>query len=159
MYVLEFYAFCSSKIVKILEHANDSTFGYRVCVWRLVTNVYCKTMNKLPSGNERLTLPGVGVWNADFRQHMVHQSSLCYEDLTQCRFVVSSTSVRRARVINWKSECIVCVFAFYMSKFIPHKEHPRSALIFCFHFKKNCCPITQITSKSLWWICSIAIYV
>ena len=30
-------------------------------------------------------------------------SSLCYKDLTLCHFVVSSTSVRCPRVINWKS--------------------------------------------------------
>ena len=34
-------------------------------------------------------------------------SSLCYEDLTLRHFVVSSISVRRARVMNWESMCIV----------------------------------------------------
>ena len=48
---------------------------------------------------------------------MVHQRSLCYEDLTLRDFVVSSTSVRGTRVINWKSVCLV----FNMLKFIPNK--------------------------------------
>ena len=47
------------------------------------------------------------VWNADFRQQMAHQSSLRHKDLTPRRFVVPSTIVRRARVINWKMWLIV----------------------------------------------------
>ena len=31
--------------------------------------------------------PGVQVWNADYRQEMVHQSSLCYKDLTLRHFL------------------------------------------------------------------------
>ena len=50
----------------------------------------------------------------DFRQQMVHQSSLCYKDLTLHHFVVSSTSVRRAQVINWKSVCIVLCCVKYV---------------------------------------------
>ena len=51
-------------------------------------------------------LPGVQIRNVNFRQEM-HQSGLCRKDLTLRHFVVSSTSVRRARVINWKSVCVV----------------------------------------------------
>ena len=45
-------------------------------------------------------LPDVQIRNAAFRQQMVHQSSLCYKDLILIHSVVSSTSVRHARVIN-----------------------------------------------------------
>ena len=38
---------------------------------------------------------------------MVHQSSLRYKDLTLHHFVVSSICDRRARLINWKSVCLV----------------------------------------------------
>ena len=33
-------------------------------------------------------IPGARVWNANFRQQMVYQSSLCYRDLTLHHFVV-----------------------------------------------------------------------
>ena len=84
-------------------------------------------------------LPGVQVTNLDFTQQMVHQNSLCYKDWTMRHFVVSSTSVRRARVINWKSVCVVSCRAlvFNMSKFIPNEALSRTALIFCFHLKKT----------------------
>ena len=75
-------------------------------------------------------LPGVQVRNADFRQQMVHKISLCYKDLILCHFVVSSTSVKCARVVNWK-------IVFNMSKFISNKEHSRAALVFDFHLKKT----------------------
>ena len=55
---------------------------------------------------------------------MGHQRSFCYKDLTLRHFVVSSISVRRARVINWKS-------VFNMLKFILNKEYSRTTLIFC----------------------------
>ena len=47
-------------------------------------------------------LSGVQVWNVNFRLHLMHQNSLCTKDLTLRRFVVSSTGVRRARVVNRK---------------------------------------------------------
>ena len=50
----------------------------------------------------------------DFRQQMAHGSSLCRKDLTPRHFVVSSTSVKRAGVINWKRECAVLCFSFDM---------------------------------------------
>ena len=85
---------------------------------------------------------------------MVHQSSLCYKDLTVRHFVVSSTSVRRARVINWISACIVlCCCVFNMSKFIPNEKQSRAAMIFCFQLKKS-----DYLEKP-WWTCSIARYV
>ena len=53
---------------------------------------------------------------------MVHQSSLCYEDLIVRHFVVSSTSVRRARVINWKSVCVVlCYCVQYVEIYIEQR--------------------------------------
>ena len=75
----------------------------------------------------------------EFQTTDVHQSSLCHKDLTLSHFVVSSTNVKRARVMNWESVCIVlyCVVGFNMSKAIPNKEHLRTALIFCFHLKKT----------------------
>ena len=65
-----------------------------------------------------LTVPDVQVWIADFRQYstLVQQSSLCHKDLTLCHFVVSSTSVRRARVINWKSVCWRLVEKIFINK-------------------------------------------
>ena len=57
-------------------------------------------------------------------------------DLTLRHFVMSSTSVRHARVINWKSVCIVYV-VFNMSKFIPNKEHLWTALVVCVHLTKT----------------------
>ena len=84
-----------------------------------------------------LRVPGAQVWNGDFRQQIVHQRSLSYRELTLHHFVVSSTSVRRARVINWKSCAKCCVVVFNMSKFIPNKEHLRTELIFCLHSKKT----------------------
>ena len=51
-----------------------------------------------------------------------------------------------------------CVVVFNMSKFIPNKEHSRTALIF-FSFEKNYWWIIPITSRSSWWITSIARYV
>lgn len=41
-----------------------------------------------------------------------------------------------------------------MSTFIPNKQ-----IHFLFSFEENCCWIIPITSRSLWWICSIARYV
>ena len=41
-------------------------------------------------------------------------------------------------------------------KFVPNKEHSRTALIFLFSFEENCCGIIPITWRSLWWISSIA---
>ena len=55
---------------------------------------------------------------------------LCYKDLT-LRHFLSSTSVRRARVVK-----VLCVM-FNMSKLIPNKEHSRTALILCFLLKKT----------------------
>ena len=63
-------------------------------------------------------LTGCTSMKCGFRQQMVHQSSLCYKDLTLRHFVVSSTSVRRARVMNWKSVCIVLCCAQYLEIYI-----------------------------------------
>jgi len=68
---------------------------------------------------------------------MVHQSSLCYKDLTLRSFVVSSTSVRCAQVINWKSVCMVLCCCVRYVEIQQNKEHSRTALIFCFHLKKT----------------------
>ena len=102
---------------------------------------------------------GVQVWNADFRQQMVHQSSLCYKDLTPRHFVESSTSVRHARVINWKSVCIVpCCYVLYVEIYTEQKTFTGS-INFLFSFEGNCCWIISITSRSLRRTCSIATYV
>ena len=80
------------------------------CRWLIASTIFqcggCLVLlfNKVSVVSTRFNqLPGVQVWNADFRQQMVRQSSLCHKDLTLRRFVVSSTSVKRARMINWKS--------------------------------------------------------
>ena len=49
-------------------------------------------------------------------------------------FIVPSTSVKQSDLIE---KCLhSCVAVFNMMKFIPNKEHSRTALIFCFHLKK-----------------------
>ena len=92
---------------------------------------------KTPAAEHTVVLlQGVQVWNADFRQQMVHQSSLCYKDLTLRNFVVSSTIVRRARVINWKSVCIVlCCYVRHVK--IYTKRRAFADDIFLFPFEKN----------------------
>ena len=103
-------------------------------------------------------LPGVQVWYADFRQQMVQRSGLCYKDLTLHYFVVSSTSVWCARVINWKSLWIVlCCSVQYVEIYTERRVFVDSINLL-FSFEKNCCRIIPITSRSLWWICSIARY-
>ena len=68
---------------------------------------------------------------------MVCQGSFCYKGLTLRHFVVSSISVKRARMINWKSCVKCCVVVFITSKFISNIEHLWTALTFCFHLKKT----------------------
>ena len=90
---------------------------------------------------------------------MVHQSSSCYKDLTPRHFVVSSTSVRCARVINWKSVSIVlCCCVQYVEIYTEQRAFADS-INFFFSLEENCCRIMTITSRSLWWTCFIARYV
>ena len=89
---------------------------------------------------------------------MVHHSSLCYKNLIVRHFVVSPTSVRRVRVINWKSVCIVCCCVQYVVIYTEQTAFADSTY-FLYSFEENCCRFTSITSRSLWWTCSIAIYV
>ena len=100
-------------------------------MWLLLRGTSRKTTNV------KSVSPSVQVWNANFRQQMVHQSRLCYKDLTLLHFGVSSTSVRRARVINWKSVCTVLCCCANMSRFIPNKELSQAPLMSCFNFKKT----------------------
>ena len=104
-------------------------------------------------------LPGVRIRNANFRQQMVHKSSLCYEDLTLRHFVVTSTSVKRAQVINWKSVRIVLCCCVLLRRYLYWTKSIRGYHQFLFSFEENCCWIISITSRSLWWTCSIARYV
>ena len=67
---------------------------------------------------------------------MVYRINLCRKDLTLHHCVVSSTSVGRARVINWKSVCIVLCCCFrYVEKYTKERVS-RTVLIFCFHLMK-----------------------
>ena len=103
-------------------------------------------------------LLGVHVRNADFGQQMVHQSSLCYKDLTLHHFVVSSTSIRRARVLNWKSVfTVLCCFVRYVEIYIGQRTFANWSN-FLFLFEENYWRIIPITSRSLWWTCPIARY-
>ena len=84
-----------------------------------------------------LVLPGVQVWNADFRQQMVHQGSLYWKGLTLhillCHQQVSGAHGWRIGKVC--AQC--CVVVFNMSKFIPNNEHSRTGLIFGFNLKKT----------------------
>ena len=67
---------------------------------------------------------------------MVHQSSLCYKDLTLRHFVVSSTSVRRARVINWKIVCIVLCWDQCVQIYTEQIAFA-NGINLCFHLKNS----------------------
>ena len=68
---------------------------------------------------------------------MVHQRSLCYKNLIQRHFVVSSTNVRRARVIKWKNVCIVlCCWVQYVEINTEQKAFVDS-INFLFSFEKT----------------------
>ena len=76
----------------------------------------------------------------------------------KCDFVVSS-SVRRARVINWKSVCsVLCCFVQYVEIYTEQRAFEDSINVL-FTFEENCCWIIPITSRSLQLTCSIARYV
>ena len=63
---------------------------------------------------------------------MAHRSSLCYEDLTLRRFVVSST-----RVVNWKIVCIVlCCCVQYVEIYAEQRAFA-DGIIFLFSFEEN----------------------
>ena len=82
-------------------------------------------------------LPGVQVRNADFRQQMVHRSSLCYKDLTLRYFVVSSTSVGRARVINLKNVCVVLRCCVQYVEMYTEQRAFENGTNFLFSFEKT----------------------
>ena len=64
---------------------------------------------------------------------MVHQSSLRYKDLTLRHSVVSSTSVRRVRVMNWKSVCMaLCCYVQYVEIYIKQMAFANSINFFVF---------------------------
>ena len=82
-------------------------------------------------------LPRVQVQNAYFRQQMLHQSSLCCKDLTPSHFIVSLTSVGRARVINWKSVCaVLCCCVQYIGIYAEQRAFV-DGINFCFRLKKS----------------------
>ena len=74
---------------------------------------------------------------------------VCAMKIWLCTIIVSSTSVRRLRVINWKRVwivlccCVQCVERAFAD-----------SINFLFSFEENCCWIIPITSSSLWWTCS-----
>ena len=89
-------------------------------------------------------VPCVQVWNADFRQQMAHQSSLCYKDLTLRHFVVSSTSVRRTRVLNWISVCtVLCCCIQYVEIYTEERAFGNN-INFCFHMKKTAAELYRL---------------
>ena len=77
---------------------------------------------------------------------MVHQSSLCYKDLTPRHFVVTSTNVRRARVINWKSVCTVLCCCVQCVENYTEQIAFADGIDFLFSFEEKCCQIIPITS-------------
>ena len=87
---------------------------------------------------------------------MVHLSSLRCKDLTLRHFVVPSTNVRRVRVINWKSICIVLCCCVQFVEICTEQGAFVDGIIFLFSFEENCSWTVLITSRSLWWTCSIA---
>ena len=98
---------------------------------------------------------------------MVHPSSLCCKDLALRHFVVYSTSVRHARVINRKRVCVVlcccvqCVeiyikqrpfvgsinfFVFIWRKLLPnHTDYPEKLMVNMLHRK-------MISTFQKWWL-------
>ena len=82
-------------------------------------------------------VPGAQVRNADFRQQMVHQSSLCYKELTLRHFVVSSTCVRRVRVIYWKSVCIVLCCCVQYVEIYTEQRASTDSINFLFSFERT----------------------
>ena len=75
--------------------------------------------------------------SSDFRQQMVHESSLCYNGLTLCHFCI----VNKCQMLtsNKLEKCVhsVVLFVFNISKLLPNKNHSCTALNFCFHLKKT----------------------
>jgi len=70
-----------------------------------------------------------------FEKQMAHQCSVKYKDLT-----LYAILLYHQQVLNAQSDLIEkCLHSivFNMTKFVPNKEHPRTALIFCFHLKKT----------------------
>ena len=67
---------------------------------------------------------------------MAQQSSLCYKDLTLRHFIVSQTSVRRARVINWKSVCTMLCGCVQYVEIYTKRRASANRIDFCFHLKK-----------------------
>ena len=125
-------------------------FNFAYC-WRMIL---CDPLLLL-----LLHIPGVQARNDDFTQQMVHQRAVCAIKIWHCAFFVSSTSVRRARVINWKSVCIVwCSCVQYIEIYTEQRAFA-DGINFLFSFEENCCWIISITSRSLWWTYSIARYV
>ena len=78
--------------------------------------------------------------------------------LTLRHLVVSSTNVRRARVINWKIVCVVLCCDQCVQIYTEQISFV-GGINFLFSFEENCYWIVPITSRSLWWTCSIAKYV
>ena len=85
---------------------------------------------------------------------MVHQSSLCYKDSTLRHFIVSSTSVRCAWVINWKSICIaLCCCVQFVEIFTEQRSFAD-----CINFLFSIDESFPFTSRNLRWTCSNARY-
>ena len=68
---------------------------------------------------------------------MAHQGSLRYKDKTIYHFVVSSTSVGRARVINWKSVSIVGCYCVQRIEIYTQQKAFADDFNFCFHLKET----------------------
>ena len=72
-----------------------------------------------------------------FEKQMAHQCSVKYKDLTLYAILLYHQQVSKWHAQNdliWLKSLHSIVF---MTKFVPNKEHSRTALIFCFHLKKT----------------------
>ena len=133
-----------SPIPKGSKHVNFCKTRLYLQNWRVLpTKFGCTSNDRVNISNGT----GVQVLNANFSQKMVYQSSLCHEDLILRHFVVSSTSVKRARVIKWKSVgivlcCVQCVEIYTRQRVFA------DGLNFSISFEENSCWITPITSGS-----------
>jgi len=67
---------------------------------------------------------------------MAHQCSVKYKDLTLYAILLYHQQVSTAQS-DLIEKCLHSIAVFNMSKFVPNREHSRTALIFCFHLKKT----------------------
>ena len=112
---------------------------------------------KIPVTLGRFTnIPGAQVRNADFRQQMVHQSSLCYKErfdtapfccvIDRCQTRTSHNLEKCVRSVVLLCSSVKCS-SVQVSKFVPNKEHSQTALILCFHSKETAAESHRLLRK------------